>query len=115
MKERERKLPVRRRKASKGHVIRVSDDVYSHLNKQRYGKSWDSFFRRMLGLPDREGNEPRLIEGVLETMTGRFFLRPTKEVAWDNLLENAYEVAILEAARLKVKQVNRPAKMREIP
>lgn len=73
-----RKLPSRKRKkASKGRVIRVSDAVYNHLNKQRLNRtkqSWDCYLRKLLGLPDREGNETPLLEGWIDKHTGKFFL-----------------------------------------
>jgi hypothetical protein len=109
----ERKLPSRRKKASKGKVIRVSNLVYEMLNKQRYGKSWDNLFRKMFGFPDRAGNTQPLVEGVLETMTGKFLLKDV-DMKWDRLEEDAYEIAILTAARRKEKRVSRPIKMREI-
>lgn len=110
----ERKLPVRRRKFPKGKAIRVSNLVFDTLDKQRYGKSWDYLFRRLLGLPDRAGNAQTLIEGILETMTGKFFLRQ-HEVEWSKLEEDAYEVAILTAAKRNEKRVSRPLRMRELP
>ena len=110
----ERKLRSRRRKSTKGKEIRISNLVYSTLNKYRKGHSWDALFRKLLGLPDRAGNEQPLVEGMLETMTGKFFLK-LPDIKWDKLEEDAYEIAILTAARRGAKRVSRPLKMRELP
>lgn len=110
----ERKLKSRRKRASKGKAIRVSDMVCTALDKARKGKSWDSLLRKMLGLPDKFGNEQILIEGILEVMTGKFILK-SPNTSWDKLEEDAYEIAILTAAKLKSKRVGRPLKMRELP
>lgn len=110
----ERKLQSRRRRADKGKSIRVSTALFKIIDKSRRGKSWDSFFRILFGIPDRAGNEQPLIEGMLETMTGRFFLKlPDKP--WDKLEEDAYEIAIMTAAKRGAKRVSRPLKMRELP
>ena len=110
----ERKLPSRKKRASKGHAIRVSDAVYDALDVQRKKRSWDWLFRRMLGLPDRAGNAQPLIEGMVEVLTGQFFLRvPDKQ--WEDLETDAYETAIITAAKKKLKRVPRPLKMRELP
>lgn len=109
----ERKLPSRRRKASKGKVIRVSTLVYEFLDKQRFGKSWDQLFRRVCALPDRDGIVQPLVEGILEQESGKFFLR-VPGTSWAQLEENAYEQAFLTAARRKVKQVSKPIRLREI-
>lgn len=110
----ERKLTNRKKRASKGHVIRVSDLVYEALDAGRRGRSQDWFLRRVLGLPDRSGNEQALIEGMLESLTGCFFLRPPN-MSWDDLETDAYEVAIIAAAKTRVKRVPRPLRMRELP
>lgn len=110
----ERKLPSRKKRASKGHAIRVSDEVYDTLDTQRKRRSWDWLFRRMLGLPDRAGNPQPLIEGMVEVLTGRFFLREPGR-SWEDLETDAYELAIITAAKQKLKRVPRPLKMRELP
>lgn len=112
-----RKLPNRKVKFSKGVAIRVSDLVFLELQKmqpQQHPKSWDCIFRRMLGLPDRRGNSQTLIEGILETITGRFFLREPHK-SWNTLEQNAYEIAFLAAAKQKLKIVPKPIRMRELP
>ena len=112
-----RKLPNRYRKASKGVALRVSDHVFAELNKMQSGikkKSWDSILRKLLGLPDRQGNKQVLIEGILETITGQFLLRESRR-AWSTLETDAYEIAFLAAAKRKLKQVPKPIKMRELP
>lgn len=110
----ERKLRNRRKRMSKGKAIRVSDLVYNTLNKSRAGRSWDCLFRRLLGLPDRAGNEQILVEGILETTTGRFMLRDP-DVKWVDLEADAFEIAITNAARSGAKRVSRPLRMRELP
>ena len=82
--KKERKLPVRFKRASKGKVLRVSTLVFDMLNKQRRGRSWDSLFRKIFGLPDRYGKEQVLIEGMLETISGKFLLKEPK-VDWEKL------------------------------
>lgn len=111
----ERKLPARRkrRKMNRGKSIRVSDLVFTTLNQIRHGRSWDSLMRKQLGLPDRAGNDQILVEGMLETMTGKFFLK--HDMTWEALEEIAYEIAIVTAAKLKLKRVSKPLKMRELP
>lgn len=109
-----RRLRNRRKRASKGRLIRISDLVYDALNKNRMRMSWDCLLRRMLGLPDRYGNEQTLIEGLLEQNTGRFFLK-RPDVRWSALEEDAYEVAILAAAKARTKRVRAPLRMRELP
>lgn len=110
----ERKLPSRRKRANMGHVIRVSSLVYDTLDTLRSRRSWDWLLRRMLGLQDRAGNAQPLIEGMLETQTGKFFLRTGNE-PWSKLEEDAYEIAIIDAAKGKSKRVSRPLRMRELP
>lgn len=109
----ERKLSNRRKRASKGKAIRVSDLVYNTLDKQRRNRSWDWLFRKLLGLPDRGGNPQTLIEGIVEQLTGKFLLRTDK--AWDDLETDAYEIAIVTAAKQKLKRVPRPLRVRELP
>lgn len=109
----ERKLRNRKRRASKGKAIRISNLVYETLNKARFRRSWDCLLRRMLGLEDRAGNPQVLIEGVLETTTGVLLLK-TPETSWSLLEERAYEMAIRAAARKKEKRVSRPIRMREL-
>jgi hypothetical protein len=65
----------------------------------------------MLGLDDWRGNPQPLVEGCLEPTTGRFFI---KHKDWDQAEEDAYEVAILEAAKKKTRKVNKPIRLREI-
>ncbi len=110
----ERKLKNRRKRANKGRVIRVSTLVYETLDKQRLKKSWDWLFRRLCGLPNRAGDSQTLVEGMLETMTGKFFLK-VPGLSWGQLEEDAYEVAIIAAAKRKTKNVSRPLRMRELP
>lgn len=110
----ERKLRNRKRKASVGRVIRVSDLVYGELDAQRKGRSWDWFMRRVLGLPDRAGNEQILIEGVVELLTGKFFLKEPS-IAWGAVEQNAYETGFIAAARTGKRRVPKPLKVRELP
>ncbi len=94
----------RRRKASKGRVLRVSDDVFAYLNRKRAKRSFDCLFRTLLGLPDREGIPQPLLEGWLEITSGRFFFNAAE----------ARGEAVMAAARAKSKSVNKPLKMREV-
>lgn len=110
----ERKLRNRKKKASLGRVIRVSDLVYDTLNERRKNRSWDWLMRKILGLPDRAGNEQVLIEGVLEVLTGKFFLREPS-IAWGKVEQDAYEVGFIAAAKQNRKYVPKPIKMKELP
>ena len=95
----------------------MSDHVFTELNKMQpviKKKSWDSILRKLLGLPDRQGNKQILIEGVLETITGQFLLKESRR-AWNTLETDAYEIAFFAAAKRKLKQVPKPIKMRELP
>lgn len=111
----ERKLPSRRkRRKYKGRTLRVSCFLYDELDRLRRGKSWDALLRKVFGLPDRTGNEQPLVEGMLETMTGTFLLRIDGK-DWSQLEEDAYELAIITAAKRAVKRVSKPLRMRELP
>lgn len=109
----ERKLRNRKKKASLGRVIRVSDLVYETLDAQRKRRSWDYHLRRLLGLPDRAGNEQVLIEGVLEILSGKFFLKEPS-IAWGDVEQDAYETGFVAAAKLKRRYVPKPIKLREL-
>jgi hypothetical protein len=109
----ERKLAIRKKKNPKGRIVRVSNDVFNVLNRRRpKDMSWDSFMRKMLGLPDRSGNPQNIVEGYLEVTTGRFLpLTPDKN--WRTLAEEAYEIAIVAAAKRGTSKVHKPIKLRE--
>lgn len=94
----------RKRKPNFGHRIAISDEVHAFLEKKRQGKSWDAWLRKAFGLPKRNGDKQPIIEGYVETTTGRFFLDE----------QDAYEVAIMSAAKAGTKKVNKPMKVREI-
>lgn len=103
----ERILKNRRRRASKGHLIRISDHVWNTLQKKRTNntyESWDSLLRRMLGLPNRKGELQPLIEGWLEVISGQFYLKENE----------ARGAAVWESAKRKTKQVPKPIKLREV-
>lgn len=110
----ERKLPIRKRRFSKGREIRISDLVYSTLDKGRRGQSWDAYLRKLIGLPDRSGNPQPLAEGIVETITGRFYLKQVG-MTWLKLTEDAYEVAITEAAKRRLYPVPKPLRVKEMP
>ena len=110
----ERKLPSRKKKFPKGHAIRISDFLFKILDKSRNRKSWDTFFRIQFGLPDKNGVAQPLIEGILETLSGKFILK-MPEAKWEKLIEDAYEVAFFAAAKRKVKRVPKPIRLRELP
>lgn len=100
----ERVLKNRRKKASKGKTLRVSDAVFAHLNKRRNGRSWDKMLRSAFGLRDRRGNAQPLIEGWIEVNTGTFYLKKNE----------AYGAAVMEAARAGLKVIKQPIKLREV-
>lgn len=108
----ERKLVGRRRKFSKGKAIRVSDLVYDFLDKQRRQRSWDEFFRRMFGLPDRKGVSHPLVEGMLETTTGLFLLK-LESTSWEELEQTAFRMAESIARKKQLKSATVPLRMRE--
>src|SRR3990167_4237511 len=103
-KTKERKLRSRRKLFSKGKAIRVSDLVYKTLDDSRRELSWDQHLRKLLGLPDRSGTEQPLVEGMLEVLTGKFFLK-TPDKDWATLEQDAYERAFLTAAKSQVKRI----------
>lgn len=105
--EQERVLKNRRKRASKGKTIRVSDPVLFMLEKRRSNGrklSWDAFFRRVFGMPDRRGNLAPLVEGWLEVNSGRFYLNKAE----------ANGAAVFESARRKTKNIIKPIRMREV-
>jgi hypothetical protein len=110
----ERRLPSRRKRASKGRVIRISTAVFESLDERRRGQSWDSFLRKLHGLEDRHGNPQILIEGMVEALTGAFFLK-TPDTTWEKLEEKVYEAAFMAAAEAGLKRIGKPLKMRELP
>lgn len=103
----EKVLKNRRKAASRGKVIRVSDTVWNYLNDRRLNSrtsSWDKFFRSVFGLKNRKGEEQPLVTGWLEVNTGRFYLKQAE----------ANGAAVVAAARAGIKKYVRPIKMREI-
>lgn len=114
----EKILGNRKVKADKGKVVRISTEVWNIFQKKRVAsknRSWDSLFRRILGLPARDGaDRAPLIEGYLEVTTGRFFLaQGTSAKALEAAEQDAHELAIIEAARAKTKRVHKPIRLRE--
>ena len=90
----------------KGVPLRVSALVYDVLRRKRKKEeSWDSFFRRLLNLPDREGllEEP-LWECWVLPGTGETF--PTKALARAQSVRNG-------VAQGKAGRFEEPKKMRE--
>ena len=102
----------KRKKASKGEAVRLSDAVIAYLNRQNNnrGLSYDALMRKLFGLPDRKGASQRLIEGYLIPASGAFHLR-TK----DYTEADANGDAIIAAAKKKSKKVHAPILMREVP
>ena len=97
----------KRKKASKGKPIRVSDLVYNTLNSQRLNKrslSWDAFMRIILGLPNRKGEVKPLLEGWLEVNSGQFYLNE----------KDANGAAVVLMAKKKTKKYLKPIRMREV-
>lgn len=101
-------LPNRRKRASKGRLIRVSDEVFNLLHKKRarFSKrmSWDCLLRRMFGLPTRKGDPQPLVEGWLEVNTGQFYLDEAE----------ARGASVVAAARAKTKKCKQPLRMKEV-
>lgn len=101
-------LPNRRKFASKGRPVRLSDDIYNLLDKKRsrFTKrlSFDCLLRRVFGLPNRRGEPQPLVEGWLEVNSGKFYLDEA----------DARGAAVIEAARARTKKVKRPLRMREV-
>lgn len=92
--------------ASKGKNIRISDAVFGTLDSSRLkGESWDNLLRKILGLPNRRGEHPALVEGWLELNTGRLYLSRSE----------ARGQAVVEAAKQGKKQISQPIFMREVP
>lgn len=101
----EKVLKNRRRRASKGSPIRVSDLVRATLEKKRQGRaSFDALLRKMLGLPKRNGEKQPLVEGWLEITTAKFYLDEAE----------ANGAAVVAAAKNKTKKFNKPIRMREV-
>jgi len=104
-----RTLKGRKRKVSRGEVLRVSEETHAFLNGKRIGTkakapSWDNFFRSVFGREKRNGERQPLIVGWVEIHSGRFFLRRSE----------ARGQAVVEAAKRGVKNITPPIKMREI-
>lgn len=94
-----------RRKIVEPRVIKVSGEVYQFLIRKRdKAGSWDAFFRRAYGLPDRKGAEQPLVEGFLEINSGKFFLDE----------DEANGAAVMSAAKRKTKRVDKPIRLREV-
>lgn len=108
----ERKLKNRRRRASKGRAVRVSNLVYDTLDQRRGKRSWDLFFRRVFGLPDRTGRGQPLIEGMLEVHSGMMLLK-LPSATWTEAEDAAYKLADKIAAKKRVAMMP-PLRMREV-
>lgn len=108
----ERKLKNRRRRAPKGHAIRVSNLVFETLDQSRRGRSWDNLFRRVFGLPDRAGRQQLLVEGMLEVHSGVLLLK-LPQTTWSEVEDAAYKLADRVASKKKVGMMP-PLRMREI-
>ncbi len=105
----------KRKKASKGKPIRLSDLVLGVLDKQRQNNtklSYDAYLRKLLGLPKR-GNEAQwiedgrpmyVLEGWVEVNTQKFYLDEA----------DANGAAVLEAAKRKRKKFDKPVRVREV-
>lgn len=113
----ERRLKNRKRKPDAGKVIRISTPVWTKLQDIRLNRrriSWDNFFRKMFGLPDRSGNAQPLIEGYLEVTSGKFFLVTPlikHQATLKEAEKSAYELAIKLAPG--PHSVRKPIRMRE--
>lgn len=91
----------------KGVPLRVSALVHDVLRRKRKkGESWDSFFRRLLNLPDRSGSlESPLYECWILPGTGETF--PTKALARGQSVRNG----VLKG---KAGKFEEPRKLREV-
>lgn len=107
----ERKLRNRRRRAGKGKIVRLSTLVYEVLDKRRNGRPWDCMMRHLFGLPDREGREQTLVEGMLEVHTGMLVLK-LPDATWLDTEEIANKIAEHVSAQKQVPK-QRPIRMRE--
>lgn len=97
----------KRKKASKGKAIRISDEVHNFLiQKKNNGRtqSWDCFFRSVFGLPKRNGDSQKLLEGWLEQNSGQFYLK----------MAEANGASVVEAVKAGRKTPIKPMKMREV-
>lgn len=98
-------LKTRRKRASKGSPIRISDEVRGILEKKRQGRiSFDELLRRMLGLPDRKGERRAILEGWLEVNSGHFYFDEAE----------ARGASVIAAAKAKTRKVKQPIRMREV-
>lgn len=110
--QRERRLRTKRKRRYSGKAIRLSNDLLAWMDARRRGhRSYDAFLRRYFGMPDWRGTPQPLIEGVLETTSGQFFLRTG---TWAQAEAVARGAAVVEAARRRTRKVNKPLRMREL-
>lgn len=95
-----------RTKYPDGKVLRVSSDVWRIVqNKMRAKESVDSFFRRLLNLPNRKGSAPGLFECWVLPSLGLTF--PTEA--------KARGASVLHTAKKGHKgQVEKPIRVREV-
>ncbi len=104
----EKVLRNRKRKpASKGRVIRVSDDVWKYLQLRRRKdgrESHDCLLRRTFGLDQRNGDPNPLLVGWVEVNTGKFFLDEA----------DARGASIQAAVKRGIRKVDKPIRVREI-
>ena len=96
------------KKASKGKVIRISEELHDHLREKwnQNTASWDDFLRHILGIKRRrkQFQNPTLTIWYLKE-TNRGF----------RTLADARGEAVMNAARARRKDVEEPVKLREIP
>ena len=117
-RKRVKKLRNRKRTTPYNRAVKLSSELLRHIEPQRKSlRSYDAYFRRVLGLPDWQGNPNTLIEGCLVPDTGHFFLKTS---TWDKCEEAAYEEAIRFTAERNFRsgkkyQPTKPIRMRELP
>lgn len=111
----------RRKRASKGHVLRVSDLVMAHINSRRLNNkdlSCDAYLRLAFGLPDRSeendwiqsGRPAQLLEGWVDG-----FILPKSRGARFYLEEKDANGAAVELyAKKKVNRLYKPVRVREV-
>lgn len=118
----ERVLKSRKRKpASKGHVIRVSDLVLSCIDEQRRNRrrlSHDAYLREVFGLPSREDELQWIRDGrpalKAEVWIDGFLLPGQNSGAFYAEEKDANGAAIQAFAKKLIKKFMKPIKMREV-
>lgn len=118
----ERIIKVRKRKkASKGHVIRVSDLVLNYIDARRNNRrklSCDSYLRLIMGLPDRAGEKAWLEAGrpvlLLEGYVDGFTTDKARTATFYKFAKDANGTMIMKLAKKEITKQFKPIKVREV-